>query len=58
MVKVQEHIEKMNEIKQYIKNSKGIQRKQYIKCLHRLQKQLSECYMYQMDKYVPKNKRK
>ena len=46
MVKIQEHIDKINEIKKHISNSKGKQRKQYIKCLHRLQKQLSECYMY------------
>ena len=46
MVKIQEHINKINEIKKHINNSKGQQRKQYIKCLHRLQKQLNECNMY------------
>ena len=37
---------KINEIKKHISNSKGKQKLQYIKCLHRLQKQLSECNMY------------
>ena len=46
MVKIQEHLDKMEEIKKHIDNSKGKQRLQYIKCLHRLQKQLSECNMY------------
>lgn len=46
MVKIQEHIDKINEIKKHINNSKGKQRLQYIKCLHRLQKQALECYMY------------
>ena len=46
MVKIEEHLDKMEEIKRHINNSKGIQRKQYIKCLHRLQKQLRECKMY------------
>lgn len=46
MVKIQEHIDKINEIKKYISDSEGKQKLQYIKCLHRLQKQLSECNMY------------
>jgi hypothetical protein len=46
MVKIEEHIEKMNEIKKHINNSKGNQRKQYIKCLHRLEKELLMCKMY------------
>ena len=46
MVKIQEHIYRINEIKKHISNSKGKQKQQYIKCLHRLQKQLSECNMY------------
>ena len=46
MVKIQEHINKINEIKKYISNSKGKQKLQYIKCLHKLQKQLSEYNMY------------
>lgn len=45
MVKIQEHIDKINEVKQQIKNSKGRQRKQYIKCLHKMQKQALECYI-------------
>ena len=46
MVNIQEHINKINEIKKHISNSKGKQKLQYIKRLHRLQKQLSECNMY------------
>lgn len=46
MVKIQEHADKINEIKKHINNSKGKQKLQYIKCLHKLQKQLSECNMY------------
>lgn len=43
-MKIQEHIDKMNNIKQQIKNSKGKQRKQYKKRLHRLIKQALEYY--------------
>lgn len=46
MVKIEEHIDKINEIKNHINNSKGKQKLQYIKCLHRLQKQGLQCYMY------------
>lgn len=46
MVKIQERLDKINEIKQHINNSKGKQKLNYIKCLHRLQKQLKECNMY------------
>ena len=46
MVKIQEHIDKINEIKKHINNSKGNQKLQYIKCLHKSQKQLSECNMH------------
>lgn len=46
MVKIQEHIDKINNIKQHINNSKGQQKKQYIKCLHRLQKELNLCELY------------
>lgn len=46
MVKIQEHIDKIEEIKQQINNSKGQQRKQFIKCYHRLQKELIQCYMF------------
>ena len=46
MVKIQEHIDKINGIKKHISNSKGKQKLQYIKCLHRLQKQLNECNIY------------
>ena len=46
MVKIQEHINKIKEIQKHIDNSKGKQKLQYVKYLHRLQKQLSECNMY------------
>ena len=46
MVKIQECLDKINEIKQHINNSKGKQKLNYIKCLHRLQKQLKEYNMY------------
>nr|DAJ75866.1 MAG TPA: hypothetical protein [Caudoviricetes sp.] len=46
MVDIQAHINKINETKEHISNSKGKQKLQYIKCLHRLQKQLKECNMY------------
>ena len=45
MVKIDKHIEKIEEIKKHISNSKGNQKKQYIKCLHKLQKQALECYL-------------
>lgn len=43
MVKVQEHIEKMQEIQKHINNSRGKQKLQYIKCLHKLKKELKMC---------------
>lgn len=46
MVKINEHIIKINIIKEHIKNSKGQQRRQFIKRLHRLQKELSICEYY------------
>lgn len=46
MVKVEEHINKIEEIKKHISNSQGKQRKQYLKCLHRLQKEAAQCYLY------------
>lgn len=46
MVKIEEHKAKMKEIQKHIDNSKGIQRKKYIKCYHKLLKQLKECQMY------------
>lgn len=46
MVKIAEHIKEIEETKKHINNSKGQQRKQYIKHLHRLQKQLSETQLY------------
>lgn len=46
MVNINEHILKINLIKEHIQNSKGQQKKQYIKRLHRLQKELSICEYY------------
>lgn len=50
MVKVQEHIELINNIKIHIANSKGNQRRQFIKRLHRLQKELDIYKRYRSDK--------
>ena len=46
MINIQEHIDKINEIKKHIYNSKGKQKLQYIKCLHRLEKELALCKIY------------
>ena len=56
MVKIDEHIQKINEIKQHINNSKGNQKKQYIKCLHRLQKELKQCQIYMNNEMIIKGK--
>ena len=46
MVKVHEHINKINQVKNQIANSKGNQRYQLIKHLHRLQKELKIAKYY------------
>lgn len=46
MVKIDEHIKKIEEIKKHINNSEGNQKRQYAKCLHRLQKELWQCQLY------------
>jgi hypothetical protein len=46
MIKVEEHKQKIKEIKTKVNQSQGIQRKQYLKCLHRLQKELLQCKLY------------
>ena len=46
MVKVQEHIDKIKFTEKQIECSKGRQKLQYVKCLHRLQKELAQCYVY------------
>jgi len=46
MVKIQEHIDRMNEIKRQADNAIGKRKLQLMKCYHRMQKQLSECKMY------------
>lgn len=46
MVKIEEHKKKIEEIKNHISNSRGNQKRQYIKCLHRLEKELNECQLY------------
>lgn len=47
MVKINEHKQEIEETKKQIQNTNNPQRKkQLIKHLHRLQKQLSECNMY------------
>lgn len=45
MVKVEEHINKMKNIKIQADNSKGQQRLQLMKCYHKLSKQLAEYYI-------------
>lgn len=46
MVNIKEHIEKIENVKGHISNSRGQQKLQYIKCLHRLQKELKQYNMY------------
>lgn len=46
MVKIQEHINKINQVKNQIANSKGNKRYQLIKHLHRLQKELKIANYY------------
>lgn len=46
MVNIKKHNTKIEEIKKHILNSKGKQKLQYIKCLHKLQKQLKEYKRY------------
>ena len=46
MIKIQEHLDKIKEIQEKVNQSKGKQRKQYLKCLHRLQKELYLCKHY------------
>jgi len=46
MVKINEHLKKIEIIKKDINNSKGEKKRQLIKCLHRLQKELKQCYLY------------
>ena len=43
MVKIDEHLEKIKNIKTHINNSEGMRKLQLLKCLHRLEKQLKEC---------------
>ena len=52
MVKIQEHLDKINYTKQQINNSKGQQRLQYLKHLHRLQKELNQCKIYLKEGYT------
>lgn len=46
MVKIEEHIKKMKDIKSQADNSKGKKKLQLMKCYHRMEKQLLECNMY------------
>lgn len=45
MVKLDEHIKKMNNIKAQVDKSKGKQKLQLMKCLHRMQKELLQCQL-------------
>ena len=56
MVKIEEHIQKINEIKKHINNSKGTQKKQFIKCLNRMQKELKQCQIYMNNEMIKKGK--
>lgn len=46
MVKINEHLHKIETIKKHINSSKGEKKRQLTKCLHRLQKELKQCYLY------------
>lgn len=46
MVKLEEHIKKMEEAKKQAQNSKGIKRKQLTKHYHRLLKEYKQCLLY------------
>jgi hypothetical protein len=46
MVKIEEHKNKMQEIKKQANRSKGRQRLQLLKCYHRMQKELLQCQMF------------
>lgn len=46
MVKLDEHVAKMNNIKIQADKSKGQQKLQLLKCYHKMQKQLLQCQLY------------
>ncbi len=46
MVKIDEHSKKMKEMKKHINKKEGNQKRQYIKGIHRLQKELWQCQLY------------
>ena len=46
MVKIEEHIQKIKQTEDQIQRSHGRQKLQYIKHLHKLNKQLAECYKW------------
>lgn len=46
MVKLEEHIVKINNIKMQADKSEGRKKKQLLKCYHRLCKELLQCYIY------------
>ena len=43
---IEEHMNKIREIKQHISNSRGKNELQYTECLHRLQKELNQYRLY------------
>ena len=43
---IEEHMNKIKEIKHHISNSRGKKKLQYIKCLHKLQKELNQYRLY------------
>jgi hypothetical protein len=52
MVKIEEHIQKMNDIKNQINNATGKRKNDLLRCYHRMQKQLLECNMYLEKKVI------
>ena len=46
MVRVQEHEQRMMEIKKQAEASQGRKQKELMKCYHRMQKQLNQCNIY------------
>lgn len=45
MVNIQEHLNKIEQTQKQVDNSKGQQKLQYLKCLHKLKKQALQYYL-------------
>ena len=46
MVRIQEHEQRMMEIRKQAEASQGRKQKELMKCYHRMQKQLNQCNIY------------